>query len=262
MIQPMRIVLFALLFACGSADEVVQSPRPVSPTVPSASDAALSDATQAGDKPEEGWGAVFRRGGTAWKVGGGTVVVGPRTASSVQTSGTPSACGGVAAKGTPKHGVLALPEGASVPEDRTVPAIQAHRIERSAWRLDEVLPPRGRFDSKVPSTQPSMQRGIEVGSVTKTRRHGAPPFLITTGVRNCHGAVVFTDAKAEGVIAYDRLSDTCKPLRVVPAHDYDGDGKREFAVFNDDRVRLYRVTEVPGRLGMTKLADWSCKAEG
>ena len=74
--------------------------------------------------------------------------------------------------------------------------------------------------------------------------------------------MAFTDLKAERVIAYDRLSETCKPLRVVPAYDYDGDGKREFAIFNDERVRLYRVTEVPGKLGMTRLADWSCKAEG
>jgi hypothetical protein len=259
MIQAMRIVPIALLIACGTTDDVAQSPSSVAPV---ASAAVLADATQAEDNPEEGWGAIFRRGGTAWKVGGGTVVVGPRTAKIIQVKGNPLACGGVAIKGAPKHGVLVLPEGAPVPEDRMVPAIQAHRIERSAWRLDEVLPARGRFDSKVPSTQPSIQRGIEVGSVTKTRRHGAPPFLISTGVRNCHGAVVFTDVKAEGVIAYDQLTETCKPLRVVPAHDYDGDGNREFAVFSDERVRLYRVTELPGKLSMTKLADWRCKAEG
>ena len=262
MMQAMRIVSFALLIACGASEEAAQTTTTAAPAAPPATAAALADATQADNAPEEGWGAIFRRGGTAWKVGGGTVVVGPRTAKSVQTSGNPLACGGVATKGTPKHGVLALPEGAPVPEDRTVPAVQAHRIERSAWRLDEVLPARGRFDSKVPSTQPSKQRGIEVGSVTKTRRHGAPPFLITTGVRNCHGAVIFTDLKAEGVIAYDRLTETCAPLRVVPAADYDGDGKREFAIFNDEVVRLYRVTELPGKLSMTKLADWSCKAEG
>jgi len=262
MILPMRTVPFVLLIACGSADEASQSPNPPTAETATVSAANLSNATKAENKLEDGWGAIFRRGGTAWKVGGGTVVVGPRTAKSTQTSGTPLTCNGVATKGAPKHGVLALPEGAPVPEDRTAPAIQAHRIERSAWRLDEVLPARGRFDSKVPSNQPSMQRGIEVGSVTKTRRHGAPPFLIATGVRNCNGAVVFTDLKAEKIIAYDQISATCKPLRVVPAHDYDRDGNREFAVFNDELVRLYRVTELPGKLSMTQLASWTCKAEG
>ena len=77
------------------------------------------------------------------------MVVGPKTAAEVRTSGDPLVCNGTAAKGAPKNGALVLPTGSPLPEDRSSPAIQAHRVERAAWRLDEVLPSRGRFDSKV-----------------------------------------------------------------------------------------------------------------
>lgn len=222
---------------------------------------AAADAVKAERKIEAEWGALFWRNAIAWKVGGGDIVVGPKTSASVRTSGEPLVCEGVAAKGANKNGALVLPSGATAPEDRNSPAIQAHRVERAAWRLDEVLPERGRFDSKVTSTSPSRQRGVEVGSVTKTRRYGAPPFLIGTGVRNCSGAVAFIDASAEKTLAYDVWRGPCTPLRVIPAHDYDNDGSREFAVFNDQYVRAYRIIETPGRLEMSIIGDWSCAME-
>ena len=160
----------------------------------------------------------------------------------------------------PRRGALVLPAGSPVPEVKKSAAIQAHRVERAAWRLDEVLPARSKYAAKVPSTSPTQQRGIEVGSVTKTRRYGAPPFLIATGVRQCAGAVVFTDLKAEKTLAYDNLPNTCGALRVVPALDYDGDGQREFAVFSDETVAAYRIVETPGNLSLTRIGNWSCKS--
>ena len=222
---------------------------------------ARNNASKAKNSPEDGWGAMFWRQATAWKVGGGDVVVGPREAASVRTSGESLVCKGVAAKGAPKGGALVLPEGSAVPEVKRAAAIQAHRVERAAWRLDEVLPARSKYAAKVPSTSPTQQRGIEVGSVTKTRRYGAPPFLIATGVRQCAGAVIFTDLKAEKTLAYDNLSGTCGSLRVIPAEDYDADGQREFAVFSEDTVAAYRIVETPGNLSLTRIGSWSCKDE-
>ena len=248
-----------LLWSCGGEPGSSGEEQPTTaPAVPTA--AAVANAVKAGSTPDDSWGALFWRKAIAWKVGGGSVVVGPKTAAAVRTSGDPLVCDGTAAKGAPKYGALVLPEGSSLPEDRSSPAIQAHRVERAAWRLDEVLPARGRFDSKVSSTAPSRQRGVEVGSVTKTRRYGAPPFLIATGVRSCVGAVIFTDPTAERTLTYDTIPGPCTPLRVIPAHDYDGDGNREFGVFNDQHVRAYRVTETPGRLEMSVLGTWSCAA--
>ena len=254
----MTSTLLILMLACTGEPQPNLGP---SPTAEPAAKARI-DAPEAEHRTEKGWGAMFWRNGTAWKVGGGLIVVGPKRAAKVRTAGETLACDGVATKGAPPHGAVVLPLNSPIPTVPQTPAIQAHRVERAAWRLDEVLPPQGRFASRVTSTSPSKQRGVEVGSVTKTRRRGAPPILIATGVRDCTGVVTLTDLKAEGVIVYDRLPHSCKPLRVLPALDYDGDGQREFAVFSDERVAIYRLTEGPGRLGMTRLADFRCADNG
>jgi hypothetical protein len=258
----MLLWILPLVIACGGGGEPAVAQKPNPPKGPAKVTAsAAANAEAATRSIEDGWGAVFWRNATAWKVGGGMTLVGPRAASTVRQSGEPLTCKGVATKGAPSHAALVLPEGTSLPDIMGAPAIQAHRIERAAWRLDEVLPPRGRFDSKVSSKQPSVQRGVEVGSVTKTRRYGAPPLLIATGVRSCSGAVIITDLKAEKTLAYDRLPQTCTPLRVIPALDYDGDGNREFAVFSEERVALYRLQERPGKLSMTRIGEWFCAIE-
>ena len=258
--------ILLLAFGCGGDDNPADGSganraktAPVAPTTPQA--AASRNAKKAEERIEDKWGALFWRDGQAWKVGGGSNVVSPKESATVRVSGEPLVCDGVATKGAPKLSALALPEGAPLPTIVRAPAIQAHRVERAAWRLDEVLPPRGRFSPNSTSISPARQRGVEVGSVVKTRRVGAPPILISTGVRECVGAVNITDAKAEASLAYDRLPNTCSMLRVIPALDYDGDGAREFAVFNDERVTVYRLFEAPGQLGLTRIADWSCKSE-
>jgi hypothetical protein len=255
----MVLLILPLVLACGGGDEPVAKRKPIPPKGPAKVTApAAANAEAASKALEDGWGAVFWRNATAWKVGGGMTVVSPRATATVRQSGESLTCNGVATKGAPSHAALVLPEGASAPDVMGSPAIQAHRIERAAWRLDEVLPPRGRFDAKVSSNQPSVQRGVEVGSVSKTRRYGAPPLLIATGVRGCSGAVIITDLKAEKTLAYDRLPQTCTPLRVIPALDYDGDGNREFAVFSEERVALYRLDEKPGKLRMSRIGEWFC----
>lgn len=255
----MVTLLLSLVLACADGDEptVTRTPKPPKKPAKVSAPAAIN-AIKAKKSTEDGWGAVFWRNATAWKIGGGDTLVSPRASAQVRPSGEPLTCDGVAVKGAPAHAALALPEGTPQPDVMASPAIQAHRVERAAWRLDEILPPRGRFDPKVSSNQPSKQRGIEVGSVSKTRRYGAPPFLIATGVRSCSGAVIITDLKAEKTLAYDRLPQTCTPLRVIPALDYDGDGNREFAVFSEERVALYRLTERPGTLHMDRIGEWYC----
>ena len=258
--------MLLLMFACGGEEPAPPDSSPskqaTKEVVPSGPEAKASrNARKADERKEDKWGAIFWRDGQAWKVGGGSIVVSPKKSASTQVSGDPLMCGGVAATGVPVHGALVLPDGAALPTVVPAPAIQAHRVERAAWRLDEVLPPRGRFSPSTGSTSPARQRGVEVGSVVKTRRLGAPPILISTGVRECTGAVNITDARAEASLTYDRLPDTCNMLRVIPALDYDGDGAREFAVFNDERVTVYRLTEAPGQLAMTRIADWTCKSE-
>jgi hypothetical protein len=210
---------------------------------------------------EDGWGGVFWRKGQAWKVGGGSLLVTPTEVKRVTTSGEPMICDGVAIKGAPVRAALALPEGAPPPKIEHIPAIRAHLVERAAWRIDEVLPPRDKYSPAGSSKQPAKQRGVHVGSVAKTRRHGAPPVLVAAGVRNCTAAVVILASKSERTMAYDRVSGICETLRVLPASDLDGKEGREFAVFNDTDVLLYRMKERAGRVGLTRIGQWRCAPE-
>ena len=102
MIPPMLGLFLILTFGCGGgdgADEPTATAK--APVAPAKAAAALKNAKKAERAPEDGWGAVFWRQATAWKVGGGDVVVGPKEAAEVRTSGDPLACKGVAAKGAP-----------------------------------------------------------------------------------------------------------------------------------------------------------------
>ncbi len=252
-----------VLLACGGGDEKT-SPKQTAPkatTAPISPRGSSTAADKAREEAEEGWGAVFWRNDQPWKVGGSDIVASPATSAQVIPSGDPLACGGVAIKGAPKRSALALPAGSPIPKIKKAPAIQAHLVERAAWRLDEVLPPRGKYTSAQTSKQPAQQRGVKVGSVAKTRRYGSPPILIATGVRDCVGSIGLLTASADRTLAYDLVTGACEPLRVVPATDMNGNGSREFAVFNDTQVHLYRLGSKPGRLDLTRIASWTCEQE-
>jgi hypothetical protein len=258
----MTLWLLAML-ACGGADapESANEPAPAKAIAPVAPAKALKGAVAAEVKPEEGWGAVFWRSGQAWKNGGGTVVASAIAARAATPSGGPNICGGVALKGAIPNAALALPDGAEVPKIQKTPAIRAHLVERTAWRLDEVLPPRDKYSPAVSSNAPSQQRGVQVGSVAKTRRHGAPPILLSTGVRECTAAIAVVDSKAERTLAYDRIAGICDTLRVLPATQLDGDRQREFAAFNDTNVILYRLNEASNQVKLTRIGHWQCDAD-
>jgi len=260
----MRLWLFMML-ACGGEDvsstQAESAPSKASPPVPTAK--ALTRAVLAEVREESGWGAVFWRKGQAWKVGGGQVLVSATVARESSTVGEPNVCRGVAAKGAPAKAAIALPEGSPVPEIQKTPAIRAHLVERAAWRLDEILPPRDKYSPAVKSTAPSQQRGVSVGSVAKTRRRGAPPILISTGVRDCTAAVAVLDSKAEHTLAYDQVPGPCEKLRVLPATQLDSGPEREFAVFSDTHVILYRLHEESRRPRLSRIGQWTCdKAAG
>jgi len=250
-----------VLMACGgtgSDPSASSEPDPSKQIAPAPTAKAMIDAEQATVEIEAGWGAVFWRNNQAWRVGGGAVLVSRSTAKKITASGTPLICDGVAVKGAPARAALALPEGAAIPTIKKAPAVQAHTLERAAWRLDEVLPPRGKYSPAVTSAEPGKQRGVEVGSVAKTRRHGAPPVLLATGVRDCSAAITVLGVKADRTLAYDRVPDICTPLRVIPATQLDQTDGREFAAFNDTDVLLYRLNERAGRVGMTRIGHWKC----
>jgi hypothetical protein len=248
------------VMGCGGGAETASPKKdaPAAAIAPAGPRGSSDRAAQAVVKEEAGWGAVFWRLDQPWKVGGGDAVASPITASKVVPSGGLGSCGGVAIKGAPARSALAIPAGAAVPGVVKAPAIQAHVVERAAWRLDEVLPKRGKYSPIESSKEPARQRGVHVGSVAKTRRYGAPPILITTGVRECTGAVAILTASGDRALAYDRLPGVCESMRVIPATDMDGDGNREFAVFNDTHVALYRIDAKPGQIELTRLGTWTC----
>jgi hypothetical protein len=256
-------LLLMMMLACGG-DEAAEVQSPTADTIsPVAPTKALSRAHPAQVADEAGWGAVFWRAGQAWKVGGGDVLVAPTESRSSTSSGEPNICDGVTVKGAPARAALALPAGAPAPKIIKTPAIRAHLVERSAWRLDEILPPRDKYSPAVSSNAPSEQRGVSIGSVSKTRRHGAPPILLATGVRDCTAAIAVLDAKAERTLAYDRIAGTCDKLRVIPATQLDSGREREFAVFNDTDVVLYRLHEEGSTVKLSRLGQWRCaQSEG
>jgi hypothetical protein len=260
----MRLWLIMMLACSGedaSSTQAEPAPSKASNPVPTAR--ALTHAVPAEVREEAGWGAVFWRAGQAWKVGGGQVMVSATVARVGSTQGDPNVCGGVAVKGAPAGAAIALPEGSPVPEIQKTPAIRAHLVERAAWRLDEILPPRDKYSPAVGATSPAQQRGVSVGSVAKTRRKGAPPILISTGVRDCTAAVAVLDAKAEYTLAYDQVPGPCEKLRVLPATQLDSGPEREFAVFSDTHVILYRLHEESRRPRLSRIGQWTCdKAAG
>lgn len=240
------------ILACNtpSNEEPAATPAPAAPGGVAASvDLAAGEA----------FGAVFWREGRAWRLGGeGAGLLGPGGAGEARVGQDQGPCG-VSLEGAPERAVLAVPAGKTPTAPPEAPANLAGVVERAAWRLDEALPPRDRFTPAVDTPDPALQRGVRVASVVKTRRQGAPPVLLASGTRDCTTAVALLDHDAGKLLAWDRLDQACEPLSLLPVADYDGDGARELAAYNDARVVLYRLVEEPGRVGLTRILDRTCR---
>ena len=206
------------------------------------------------------WGAVFWREGAAYQRGGGAVGLGPAGAGPLSPApgGGEGVCG-AKLSGAPERAVVALPAGKQATAPDPAPANPAGVVERAAWRIDELLPPRDAFSSAVSAPDPALQRGMRVASVTKTRRQGAPPVLIASATRDCTAVIALMDREAAKVGSWDRLDKVCEPLALLPAADYDGDGARELVAHGEHRVVLYRLDEKPGSILLERIGDWSCE---
>lgn len=209
--------------------------------------------------PSEGWGAVFWRGDVAWKVGGGDIVVGPRSVSTSTGRGdSPAKCGGVAIDDAAPHAVLALPEGRSGDSPTKPAVISAAVVEAAAWRLDEVLPARDRYSPASSGADPALQRGVSLGSVVKLRRFGGPPVLVVSGSRDCTGVLALLDREAKTVLDSTTVEGLCGTPRVLPPADIDGDGQLETALFSDTHVLLARLPLSSAKAAITPVQSWSC----
>ncbi|MCK6507693.1 hypothetical protein L6R53_30720 [Myxococcota bacterium] len=256
--------LLLLAWSCTSSSPTGPAPEPPAPA-PAVSAPPVEAAGSGGAPPppqaqvaaEEGWGAILWREDTWYSTGQGTLAAGPKEVVTLAPTGGTGACGAVVAD--PQGAMITLKAGAVAPTITPAPAIQAALVERAAWRLDELLPEVDRFTPLPTSPDPSKARGVDVGSVAKVRRHGAPPMLIAAGHRECTGMVAILSTDAGQVLAWDSVADACEPLRVLPPNDLDGDGHRELAAWSRSRAVLYRLTEAPGSVTMVRLADWTCR---
>ena len=242
------VSLCAALAACGGAAPPAPSGPPAPPGLPG---------------PAAGWGAVFHRDGAAVQLGGGPLLVGPRGVAP-GTAGGDGPCGGVLVTGGPAHAVLALPAAVQASDD---PARQPQRpfanpaavVEAAAWRVDEALPAADRFSPQGPEqSQPARQRGVELGSVVKVRRYGAPPVLVASGVRDCTGVLAILDDQAKTRLDALPIPGACAVGRVLPPADLDGDGALETAFFSDDTVVLARLDLSAAAPKLVPLGAWRC----
>lgn len=214
--------------------------------------------------PADGWGAVLWREGTAVQYGGGPTLIAPRsTAAAAPRSGAaPDRCGGRVLEGAPEAAVLAPPAGAPAVVPPKPPAVPAPLVEAALWRVDELLPAADAFTPIDPNAAPAKARGVELGSVVKTRRRGAPPVLVVSGERSCTAVLAVLDAKATKVLASQLVPGPCAVPRVLPPADLDGDGALETALFTDSRVVAARLGLASGAETLTLLGDWACPPAG
>jgi len=250
----MWIWILTALGCASSPSNDATAPKPEADATPAAPTVAEAKVDLAAGSA---WGAVFWQGEKALRKGGSDLLLGPKgTATAVPGSATETC--GVPETGAPEHAVLALPAGVTPGKAEEAPANPAGLVERAAWRLDELLPPRDAYTPAASSPDPALQRGVRVASVVKTRRRGAPPVLVASGTRDCTSVVAILNADAAKALAVDRLPKSCDPLAVLPPADYNGDGVRETAVYSATRVLLYRLEEGHGSIGLVRIGDWSC----
>lgn len=236
MVSPM--LLLPLLLAC------VDPPAPTHALAP----------------PAAGWGAVLWQDGVAVQYGGGPTLVAPkvRAAAIEDTAAAPDRCGGVVLKDAPTAAVLAPPSGSPTTAPSRPPAVPAPLVEAALWRVDTLLPEADSFTPIDPNAAPAKARGIELGSVVKTRRRGAPPVLVVSGERSCTAVLAVLDAKATRVLTSQIVPGVCGVPRVLPPADLDGDGASETAMFTADRVVAARLQLDSGEERLDLLGDWAC----
>jgi hypothetical protein len=140
--------------------------------------------------------------------------------------------------------------------------VQAALVETAAWRLNEVLPALEEATPSEGPAQPARQKGLSIGSVSKARRHGAPPVFLVTGVRGCTAAIAILDSKLETILDHHSWEGICSPIAVMPPADLDGDDQRELAVFNSHFVSLLRLNETPGSVQLDPVTSWRCEDKG
>jgi hypothetical protein len=242
------MLLFAALLACASSEP---------PSTPAEEPQAAPDPRRASVALEEGWGALLFRDEVWMSTGPGSLAAGPKGIDALRPTGSLGGCGAIVED--PQGAMFVLKPGAVEAPIVAAPAIQANLVERAAWRLDELLPALDRFDPLPTSPDPSRSRGVNVGSVAKIRRHGAPPVLIASGHRGCTGVIAILSGDASETLAWDSLADACEPLRVFPPNDLDGDGVREVGAWSRSRATLYRMPETSGSVSLVRLADWTCR---
>lgn len=259
------MALWLLCFlACqtpSTPEEAAPAPPAAAPAAPETPAAPTAPAAVVNPAAGSAWGAIFWREGKAWQRGGGSVGLGPKGAGALRPapSGAPEGTCGALLTEAPERATLALPAGKTATPPDPAPANPAGLVERAAWRIDELLPPRDAFSPAVSAPDPALQRGMRVASVTKTRRQGAPPVVIASATRDCTAVIALMDREAARVMSWDRLDQTCEPLSILPAADYDGDGARELVAHGDHRVVLYRLDEKPGSILLERVGDWSCE---
>ena len=229
---------------------------------PPADQPATEPTPPAAEAPD-GWGAVFWRDAVAWKVGGGDVVVGPRSVSTSRprAGAAPAPCGGVVIDDAAPHAVVALPAGRSGATPQKPAVIEAAVVEAAAWRLDELLPAQDRYSPATPNADPASQRGVSLGSVVKLRRYGGPPVLVVGGSRDCTGVLALLNRQATEVLASTLVEGLCDTPRVLPPADIDGDGQLETALFSDTHVLLSRITLTPAKAALAPVHTWTCPLE-
>jgi hypothetical protein len=191
---------------------------------------------------------------------GSGILVGPRHSEAPIPIGETGPCGGQLLANS-HRAVLVMPEGVHASPPPAAPKNQASLVEIVSWRLGEVLPEAALTERSADTPQPARQRGLAVGSVSKVRRHGAPPVYLVSGTRQCEAAIAVVNHNLETVLDQYSWTGICDPVAVMPPSDLDGDAAREFAVFNSEFVAMLRLIETPGSIRVEPMADWTCDSE-
>ena len=269
------VIRFSLLIAvgCHSGSETatstsdvatVAAPVPTSEqTVATPGDDEAEPAAQAqpaAQQAEAFLGApVFRSEEGLELVGSLTQLIGPKGVEEAIILPEKGPCGGQKLANKSRS-VLALPSDHTVNPSAQAPSNSATVVEAAQWRMNEILsavePPTDSLDTTA--TQSS--DNVTLGSVSKTRRTGAPPVYIVTGVRNCTAAVAVLDRDLRTVLDQTMYDGICHPMAVLPPSNLDTHEGREVVLYNAQFVAVLSLIETPGSIEITPLKHWTCPA--